>query len=37
MKNTVVTLPNGMRVVITPTANPSLVAMFQEAFKKINN
>ena len=36
MKNTVVILPNGMRVVITPTANPSLVAMFQEAFKKLN-
>lgn len=36
MKNTVVTLPNGMRIVITPTADPSLVRMFEEAFKNFN-
>ena len=37
MKNTVATLPNGMKIVITPTASPILVAMFQEAFKRLNN
>jgi hypothetical protein len=36
MKNTVVTLPNGMRIIITPTASPILVKMFEEAFKNLN-
>jgi hypothetical protein len=36
MKNTVVTLPNGMRIVITPTASPIIVAMFQDSFKNLN-
>ena len=36
MKRTVVTVPNGMRIIITEKSNPHIVMLFQKAFEKLN-